>query len=78
MSKVHYDPYCEEEAPDIAECGTRVGSDEFLHTANWKLVTCKRCINKKDKIEAAYNKSEEDIVNQMGDMAKFYRVDDNE
>lgn len=71
MNKVHYDPYCDGEAPDIAECGTRVGCEEFLHAANWSLVTCKRCLNKRDKIEAVYEKSEEDIVNQMEDMVKF-------
>lgn len=73
MSKVHHDPYCDGEAPDVAECGTRVGIDEFLHTGNWDLVTCKRCISKRSKIESAYNKTEEDIVNQLGDMAKSMR-----
>ena len=76
MSKVHYDPYCDGEAPDIAECGTRVGQEEFLHTGNWNLVTCKRCLNKKSKIEMAYDAQESEIVSDLSRMNEFFKEQD--
>lgn len=70
--KTHFDPYTdiEDGPPEIANCGTRLGEECDL-TWNWKHVTCKRCLAKKSILAKWHQDTEDIIVKQMGDMAKF-------
>ena len=42
-------------------------------TDDWKLVTCKKCLRLKEQYIAGVKADEEAIVQQMGEMADFFK-----
>lgn len=79
MGNVHFgfESDLEECFSEKADCGTLVGeSSEFSH--QWSGVTCKRCINNRDKIESALKIQEENILEHMGAMVAFQKQETNE
>ena len=68
--KKHFDPYTctNDEQLEKADCGTVLGS-EYHYTCQWDKVTCKRCLRSKQRLIRCYEKIEEAIVDQMGEMA---------
>lgn len=73
--KTHFDPYIDPYDPEDGFrerylCGAVAPEDQYNSISDWNQVTCKRCLLIKDKLEAEYLEIEEEIVNQMGDMAK--------
>ena len=71
--KTHFDPYMDDEFYDgPAPCGTIIG-EEYNSTSLWEAVTCKRCLKKKAKLVVWFKETEEFIIDQMGDMADFFK-----
>lgn len=68
MSKAHFDPYCDAEdgAPDLTLCGVPPSGDGYFFTGSWAAVTCKRCIARREKLDAMVESTEADIIDQMG------------
>lgn len=75
MTKVHYNAShdgIEESYSERAMCGVKVGENYDFHY-DWRYVTCKLCLRNRDKIESAVRVEEESIVDQLGDMADFFK-----
>jgi hypothetical protein len=52
--------------------------EKYDSTENWKYVTCKKCIKQKDKIMKYVKETEDRIIHDMGDMAKFFKQQEKE
>lgn len=68
----HFDPQPNDDAADQAPCGTWLGDSSEL-SGNWAHVDCRLCLKRKPKIMAAHSMEESDIIEQMGDMAAYFR-----
>jgi hypothetical protein len=65
----HYDPY-----PDEFKVTPACGQWETENTEvnpSWKWVDCKKCLQQKDEIVKAVERTEREIVRQMGDFVQF-------
>lgn len=69
-------PY-EATPPSVASCGTIVG-EEYKASMTWSGVTCKRCLNVKDRLQLSFEQTEEIIIEQMGDAVKFFESKEEE
>lgn len=71
----HYDAYYtddpKEEYDELAQCGARLSEDSGL-TPIWDMVTCKRCLKQKDRLNRQHEETEAIIVKQMGDWVDYY------
>lgn len=78
MPKTHYsnEPDIEESYAETAWCGTPVG-ENYLFDSRWAHVTCQRCLRYRVKIENSVKVQEQDIVNQLGDMAEYFSKESN-
>lgn len=77
MPKTHFDPYINSHDDcfsEVAICGTPAPED-YDGTGDWKYVTCRHCLNKKDRIIASLEEQEKMIAKQMGDMADWYATE---
>lgn len=71
--KTHFDPYGsidEDIEVNQAPCGTII-KEFYSCTSIWDHVDCKRCLKQKERLQNGFIKTEEIIIEQMGDMAKF-------
>lgn len=84
--RVHFDPYFASELemypneatpPSVTSCGTIVG-EEYKASRTWSGVTCKRCLNVKDRLQLSFEQTEEIIIEQMGDVVKFFESKEEE
>lgn len=66
MSKTHFDPYCDAEAPDLTPCGVTPSGEGYVFTENWPEVTCARCIAQREKLDVMVASTEACIIEQMG------------
>jgi hypothetical protein len=77
MGVVHYDPYIDaDDTPERTPCGT-IGiwegnsiNDTYENTSSWKEVTCKRCLNQKEKLIEWSDGIEKSILSDMAQMVK--------
>lgn len=72
--KTHFDPYAgqDDEPLEKAGCGTILGN-EYKSSHKWDAVTCKRCLNAKQKLIRCCEETEKIILDQMGGMAALWR-----
>ncbi len=74
MSKTHYNPYAstnsEEDGGEQAMCGTYF-SEDGNETNDKESVTCKKCLNKLEKIDKWKDETEEHILNDMESFVSF-------
>lgn len=76
--KIHWDRYADpEEDQDKAPCGTVIGGD-YKWSRKWEEVTCQRCLKNREKLQEVYEREEAEIVKQMGEMAEFWRREQQE
>mgnify|MGYP000041200701 CR=1 FL=1 len=65
MANTHYNPYTADlnecNPDDKHPCGSLTGFNSEI-TGNWDLVTCKRCLSQRDRINAMYGDTEKKIV----------------
>lgn len=80
MSVIHFDPCAieENEAPEKTPCGVMVPEYDYAPSTSFRDVTCKRCIRMKNRLTKEFDESEQDIVNQMGQMVDYFSVKDGE
>ncbi|MGO0633407.1 hypothetical protein ACTORR_25865 [Pseudomonas sp. SAR267] len=74
--KTHFAPFTDLEDLEQAPCGTWLGESSEL-SGDWAMVDCRLCQKRKERIIAAAADEERFIVEQMGDMAAFMRVEDS-
>lgn len=79
MSKVHYgwgwnSNSLDEDSKHI--CGTRVAEFNYYESPFKELITCKKCLKNFDKYKKWHEIQEEEICNQMGEMADFYKSEE--
>lgn len=70
----HFEPHVDDD--DYIErtsCGVETGEQSTL-TGKWSDVTCKRCLRMKDRLQSQCDKTEEIIVQQMGEMAAHFEA----
>ena len=73
--KTHYYPFdfgIWDEEIERGPCGVWLGENSEL-THQWEKVNCKRCLNKRNKIDHQTKCEEDAIVSQMGDMADYFK-----
>lgn len=68
----HFDPYPDSDEAEHAACGTWFG-DSSETSSNWAHVDCRLCRKRKTQIMAAHSMEEAAIVEQMGDMAAYFK-----
>ncbi|MBZ9665788.1 hypothetical protein H3221_013605 [Pseudomonas sp. LMG 31766] len=68
----HFDPYPDSYEAEQAPCGTWLG-ERSESSSNWAHVDCRLCLKRKTEIIAAHAVNEAAIIEQMGDMAAYFR-----
>lgn len=69
--KIHFDPYYDDCYDGPTPCGVQP-KEGYESSSNWKNVTCKRCLNQKERLQTSFKNTEKETVRQMGEMADFF------